>query len=470
MKPEAFRQKITAFCRANSLFSAGDRVLAGVSGGADSMALLSYLLSRSDLTVTAVHIHHGIRGEEADGDAALVENFCAGHGVSFRRVDVDVPAEAADRGLSLETAGRLIRKEIFEALMKELGCTKTALAHHADDQAETLLMHLCRGTGLKGAAGIRPACGGSVHPLLCVSKAEILEYCGREGIPYRTDSTNLSTEYTRNKIRMEILPQLDRIYPGAPAHLAAFTRDAAEWVDFADSLAEDAMEKTVCRKEKNGRDAYVIDLSGFNTKHPLIQGEILRRVLIMAAGTPVDIERRHIDMIRERLGESGTTWDIALPYDLTCMRRYDRLIFIKKDSFRPFTGCYPVSGTRRFYDCAARLSIEMELTQKKPIKNQDSLKNINEIIIDYGKIKNSFFIRGRRPGDYLFLGRGGGRKKLKKFLIDRKIDRERRDELVLLAGGSEVIWIPGIYFNQFYRPEDQTKIFMKIRLEKINEF
>ena len=208
------RKRVEDFIRKQELFGTGAQVLAAVSGGADSVCLL-YLLAQMreewELEVRAVHVNHGLRGGEADRDAAFTENFCRALSVPCRVRQVDVRGLAASQGLSEEEAARNLRyqalEEEVESWEKESGCpVRIAVAHHGDDNVETILHNLFRGSGLKGLGGIRPMRGRIVRPLLTVTRQEILDYLKEEGLEYCMDSTNGSGDYTRNRLRLQILP------------------------------------------------------------------------------------------------------------------------------------------------------------------------------------------------------------------------------------------------------------------------
>ncbi len=205
-------QRVREYIRRYHMLDKEDRVIAGVSGGADSICLLFMLMKLKeelDLDVLAVHVHHGLRGADADADAEYVRRICDGWGVGLRTFHEDVRKLAGQSGLSLEEAGRDIRREIFLRVRDELGGGKIALAHHQNDNAETLIWNLCRGCGIRGLGGIAPVTGPWIRPLLCLKREEIESYLKNRGISYCTDETNLEDDYTRNRIRRHVIPYLE---------------------------------------------------------------------------------------------------------------------------------------------------------------------------------------------------------------------------------------------------------------------
>lgn len=220
MKPVTVTKKVqTAFretVREYRMLAPGDRVLCGLSGGADSVALLHLLLMLGreyPFEVLAVHVHHGIRGAEADRDEAFCKQLCRESGVSLFCEHADAPGYAAESGKNLEEAARCLRYAIFRKICAEAGIDRIALAHHADDNLETVLLNLTRGSGLAGIRGIPPVRGSIIRPLLACKKADIAGYCEENGLSYVTDSTNADPSYARNFIRSSIVPLLERLNP-----------------------------------------------------------------------------------------------------------------------------------------------------------------------------------------------------------------------------------------------------------------
>lgn len=223
---DALMLEIKRYIEANQLIRPGDGVVVGLSGGPDSVFLLYALHTlepRMDFTLRAVHVHHGIRGAEADRDEAFSEKLCAKLDIPFQAVHVAAPAYAAQHGLSLEEAARILRYEALEAARQQLGQTRAAwiaVAHHLDDQAETVLHNLVRGAGLRGLAGMENRRNHVIRPLLSIKREDILKWLKQYDIPYVTDSTNADPHYTRNRIRSTVLPELREINPEASAHIA----------------------------------------------------------------------------------------------------------------------------------------------------------------------------------------------------------------------------------------------------------
>jgi tRNA(Ile)-lysidine synthase len=467
---QVFEKTVGDFVKRHSMFAATDRLLVGVSGGADSMGLLTYLKRRHAGPIAAVHVHHGIRGAAADADAALVDDFCKRQGIACRIVKVDVPNEAAQKKISLELAGRLARKRIFNELMAEYHCSRLVLAHHMNDQAETVMMRLIRGTGVAGAAGIQPVSGAVVRPFLCVKKDRITAYCEALQIPFRTDATNFDTRFTRNSIRQDILPQMTAINPKAVDHLADFAQMAAAYQREIDFWRTKLTDRWVT--QDGGR--LILDLSAFDTVSELMRHLIVQDCLIKAGKIMVDVEKRHVDAVTKLLDTGKTTWDLDMPHRVRVSRRYERLIFkpvleTKSDQRTPaLPGRFHIVPGVRPQTVVGHYRIivtNVENLQKKYKKGH----LINEILVNYGRIKHDLVLRRREPGDTLKI-QGVGHRKLKKFLIDHKIDKNERASMLFLADGPRILWIPGIWQDaEIGTAQDQNDMGLLIRLEKIGD-
>ena len=337
-----FENKVEAFIEEQKLLLPGDRVLIGLSGGADSACLtvvLWHLAEKLSVSLGAFHVNHGIRGKEADADALFSEGLCEKLGIPFFFVKEDVPALAKEQKAGLEEAGRELRYRTAERIAKEQGYTKIALAHQQNDVAETLLFHLFRGSSVTGLASIPAKRGKIIRPLLRCDRGEIEAYLKEKGIAYCTDSTNAGTEYTRNKIRHRILAYAKtEINEGVIGHVAAAAAELTEIEDYFVRKAEE-LQKTAERTP----EGITVLAERLSAEHPVIQRRVIHGWLGEAAGSKKDITREHIESVRELLyAQSGKR--VSLPYGMVAGRDFDR-IFIKKRNCSGNTECserYPI--------------------------------------------------------------------------------------------------------------------------------
>ena len=328
-------EKVRKYVEKFSLIEDGDVLVAGISGGADSVCLF-YLLKELQrwwkFRFVAVHVNHGLRGEEAEQDEKYVEKICMENEVPFRNIYRNVGQMAREMGLSTEEAGRKARYEIFENVMREIKGTKIVLAHHQDDQAETMLHHLARGTGISGLCGLKPVSGNRIRPLLCLKRKEIEEYLKEKGITWLTDSTNLDDAYTRNKIRHHVVSYLcEEINTEAVSHMARTAEELREIEELLQLLTEEKIQQMVERHSDYGRVSEVL------RKEPdILQRRVLLEEIKRIAGSSKDFTRTHAEDVKN-LWNRQVGKKIMLPCGVTACRGYDA-IWIQKEAVQTEQG------------------------------------------------------------------------------------------------------------------------------------
>ncbi len=454
------RKKVRDTITEYQMFPRNARIIVGVSGGMDSIALLHLLYSWKDAeerawTLTTVHIHHGLRGAEADLDQRFVEEFCASLGIPCIVRRFDVKAEAKRRGLGEEETGRLLRYEVFQEIAGEEG--RIAVAHHQNDQAETLLMRLCRGTGLTGLAGMAPVRENICRPLLFCSREEIERYCRENHLQWREDRTNQQDIYTRNKLRLRILPLLEEINPKAAAHIAETAQLLAEEEDFLAQQAAEAYEKAVL-PSPTGKVR--LDRVALKTLHPALRRRVLRKA--MAEFLPADASQAQIQALEDLLKKTtGKRRDLL--GGVCAENCYETLVlsFQKEEKQKGF--CYALPSEGEVYIEETDLKLTLWRSEKKEEIALDGCTNV----FDYDKISENLFCRTRREGDFIRLS--GGRKKIKELFIDEKIPRGEREKIPLITMGQEVLWISTLRVSAAYIPDEQTKTYLYIRIRRGQE-
>ena len=310
--------RIRAYAEKYHMLAEGDTVVAGVSGGADSVCLLLVLLELQkeiSFTIRVVHVEHGIRGEASEEDAAFVENLCKKKEIPFIQYSYDVPQIAKERGMSEEEAGRALRYEAFELEAGKFSQGKIAVAHNQNDSAETILHHMIRGSHLAGIAGIAPVRGRIIRPLLGVSREEIEAYLRELGQDYRMDATNFETVYTRNRIRHEVLPILQEINPSAISHMVRTGDALRETWEYLSRQAEFLGELVVTY----GENEALIETEKLTEIPGLLRNLVLYQTLAALAGSRKDIAEIHVvDLWKLSARQVGKS--ICLPYGLTASR------------------------------------------------------------------------------------------------------------------------------------------------------
>lgn len=432
--------KVAKYIQQKELMSEGAKVLVAISGGADSVALL-IVLKRLGYDCEALHCNFHLRGDESLRDEMFVRDLCKREGVKLTVVHFDTAAYAAEKGISIEMAAREQRYEAFESHRKECGATAIAVAHHRNDSAETMLLNLVRGTGLKGLHGIQPKNGYVVRPLLCVERNEILEYLEWRGAGYVTDSTNLESEFTRNRIRLQIIPLLQEINPSIIESLAA----TAERLGEAEKLYAKGIEEGIARV-KNGNIINIAALEREPSPQALLH-EILR---------PIGFNSSQInDILQSMDGESGRTftgkhWQVVK--DRTAL-------IITPNEDCSINAELPSNGTvetahGRLLCTTAEFSGTIE--RKKEIAT-----------IDCGKVQMPLTLRNREEGDRFTPFGMRGSKLVSDYLTDRKkslIDKQR--QLVVTDATGKIVWLVGERLAACGAVDGSTKSVMRIEWQE----
>lgn len=447
-----FRTKVNAFMTEHQMLSNGGRVLVGLSGGADSVALLSFLhelASRdSSIQLAAVHVNHQLR-EEAQRDQAFCEALCRKKQIPFYAEQTDVAAISQREHLSLEDAGRQERYRIFQHYQKELCCDVIATAHHRDDAAETVLMRLLRGCGPEGLQGILPVReDGVIRPFLSVSKAEILDYLKQIDQDYVTDETNFSCDYTRNRIRSELIPHLEKQYNPAIGE-ALFRLSALALQDNA-FLEKQAEIRFASVGKPNGEEVR-FSKELLRKEEPAMRSRLIQKAYQSLTGQRLSY---HLVKLTEALLDRQTGKQISLPGGISAEIQYGS--FVMHPAFSDEKGfSFPITDGffRTFPETGFQIRARRS-DRKENGKNSLSLPADGQIAV-----------RSRREGDHMHLP-GTGEKKLKNIFIDKKIPRSVRECWPLITYQGEIVWMAGFYKNEVRASGNQYYI---ITIEKIGE-
>lgn len=462
-------QRVMAYCEAHQLFTPGDGVVLGVSGGADSVCLLFALYGlRRELGIQlyVVHVNHGIRSD-AGRDAAYVEELCRGLEVPFTLVQENVQVLARQSGCSTEEAGRQVRYDAFAREMQQRQAQKIAVAHNAGDRAETMLLNLFRGSGLTGLGSIRPVRGQIVRPLLGLERREIEAYLEERQISYCKDSTNDTDAYTRNRIRRHILPYAEKeICSGAAAHLCRSADIFIEIEDYMEEQIRQAGKLCVTRDGASQKDAssrLILFCPAFENLHPALQKGMLLAMLKEVAPAHKDMGAGQVEQVLMLCTQPGNR-EIHLPQGIRATRSYDRVILERRQRAEKAAAasfaipilvpsnpgersiCQIPGGilrlTRLEKEDLAGKTFSPENFEKKSV---NLLENRCTKWFDCDKIEELLEWRTRKAGDYLEICTpiGRGHKTIKSLFIDEKVPARERDHIPLLAQGSHILWVAG---------------------------
>jgi tRNA(Ile)-lysidine synthase len=457
---ETALDRLRAYVQGKKLFEAGAKLLVACSGGADSVALL-YLLARlrslMQITLLAVHIDHGLRGADSEADAEYVKDLC-----QRLNIPVIVRKLKLEGSRDLENRARRKRLEIFDQLLRLYRFDFVVTAHHRNDQAETLLMNLFRGTGITGLAGIKPASGRILHPLLCFNKAELVGLLKAENLSWREDSSNADDRFRRNWIRNRLLPLLEeKVNPALTDKLAAQAEvflEADQWLrqNSAKLLKKLTLEQDAQR--------IVLSLPGLAKLPRIQQYYVLRLALGAVCGSEHDFFRHSFDEVMRLAGSQGSK-ETRLASGATIRRQYDRLLLAAGEQKTEIPEPYIVDAdrSRAVY---GRLRFSFRTLKVLP---QERLEDGYNVYLDAERICHPFTIRSRREGDR-FIPLGMDRfRKLKEFFIDLKVPRAERDLVPLFDDGEKVFWVAGYRLDDRVRITESTTSILHISAEPVDE-
>lgn len=456
--------KVISYIRDNKMFDKGDKVVVGVSGGPDSICLihvLHVLKHKLGIDLVAAHVNHCLRGEEADKDEEYVEKFCKNIGIECFVKKVDVHKVSIEKGISCETAGREVRYEFFKEILEKTNGQKIAVAHNSNDQAETVLMRIMRGSGLEGLGGIRAVRDDIyVRPILHISRKEIEEYCEGNKLNPRIDKTNLESIFTRNKIRLELIPYIEKnfnkdIVEGLNRLVDTIRKDN----DYINSIAWKKYRK-YC---KNNKEEVIIYKDAFKEKEAILT-RIIRMAFNELKGDLRNFERVHVyDIINIQRHSTGKI--VMLPNNIEVSNNYgDIHVYVRKNKKLSNNEEYNLIVDYENSLKEVGLSISLKLIKNnipKDFKKNNSIK-----YFDYDKINGDIKLRYRRNGDkFTPLGMKGS-KKLKDLFIDLKIPKNERDSIPLICFGEEIAWVVGYRVSNKFKTDENTQNILQIKIER----
>lgn len=425
--------KIRTADKQYSLFGGTKLITVACSGGADSMALLHALQSIAEeygFTVKAAHFNHLIRGEEADRDEAFVRNYCSRCGIEFVAGRSNVPEYAAENNLSVELAARKLR---YEFLLKVSNGGVVATAHHAGDNLETMLFNLVRGTALAGLCGIPPKRDIYIRPLILCSREEIEKYCNENGIEYVTDSTNLSDEYSRNRLRHHVVPELKAVRSSVETAAARTAQSLTEDEEFLSQISLQEYEKRF--------DKGALIIAGFDKLPRAVAKRVLKKYWYDKLGENPDF--LHITEIYECCINGGKC---SLPCDMFAVSKNGKL-------------CIESSEEK----VSTRFSVEISEESADLLKKNRKIHNLLlKNSIDCDKIIGKLVLRTREEGDRVLIKGRGGTKTLKKLYNEYKIPLYERENLPILADENGIVWIAKIGVAERCAVNEKTQRIYKV--------
>jgi len=478
-----FEKKVAGFIKANGLFGSADKILLAVSGGADSTALLYALCAIKAENVPALplagklsgdilcaHINHQLRGSESDGDEAFVIAQADKLNLAITTKRLDVRGFAHKNKLSIETAARKLRIESLLDIAEANNCKWVATAHQKDDNAETVIQRLVRGTGFRGLGGIWPvrkfADGiGFVRPLLCVRRDEIVEYLSKRNLKWRVDRTNDDCKYRRNYIRHRLLPALQQQCNGSIAEqLSELARSAQKFY----SLVCSSVEKIWLQLTDCTADNVTLDLKSFLAQPPAVKVEIVRRSLTYLGGGERDLTHRHYERVLQLSRQNISDREIGLPDGFVVWCEYGKLIFARaKGVLKPEEQIIKsikleVPGRARF----ARYSIEAAIFEAEGREFEKFKVQKTNFVewFDLDNVKLPLVVRSREGGDrFVPLGLRE-EKKVGKFLTAAKVPQQIRKKVFIVADAEKIIWVWPIRIGEQAKVTTETRKILQLQI------
>jgi len=454
---EYMEKKVLDAIIEHNLIEENDNIVVGVSGGPDSMALLYCLLEVRKIipfSLHVAHVNHGVRGEEAKRDQLFVEKKCSELGLPFYTKDVNMNEYAKEKGISSEEAGRELRYGFFREILKSLGKGKIAVAHNMNDQAETILMRIIRGTGPDGLKGMEYKSNDIIRPILGIDRKEIEEYIATKGIETVLDRTNLEPIYSRNKIRLELIPYIEKNFnPNIVNTLWRMSRIFSLELNFLEKYTRIKFNNLIKRYDKN---SIILDGKGFLEDDRSIQQRIIRNAILELNKSLQGITEAQVSSCLDILNNFQTGKEFRFSNDIVVRINYDEIIFEKPtksvDNDTYFLYALDVPGSVKL---DSGYYFEAKIIEKDDNFIMKKEKNIR--YFDYDKVKGTLKIRNRREGDRFVPFGMKGSKKLKDYFIDEKVPRDERDRVPLVVDDENILWVVGYRTSELYRVTDKTK-------------
>lgn len=454
-----FIEKVKDFIQRHKLISPKDTILLGVSGGPDSMALLftlSLLKKELDFSIVVCYVDHKLRPESKD-EAVFVSQIAQKLGLPFVLKELDI--DKTRRQGSLEEVARVARYKALEEARIENNGNKIATAHHLDDQVETVLMRIIRGTSIKGLGGIPIRNGNIIRPLMCVWREEILDFCKENDISYVIDSSNLSTTFTRNKIRLELLPKLTEYNPRVKEAILRIAIQAEELDQFLSYL-----EKNLLDKYKVSNQEFYVPIGDIDTLPSLLKRRIFMKILIDISPKPNEIREESYKMI-EYLIESSTGKRLDLPGGAIAYRDHNGIRILREEL--EHLPIYELNVPGMTIIDKLNKKVYTEITENSRYLKEKLSNNLYTFYLDFDKIELPIYLRGPKEGErFSPLGLRGKSKKLQDIMVDRKIPREYRGLYpVIVDSSGEIICIPEYTISEKVKITDGTRKILVLRIE-----
>lgn len=450
----------------NKMINKGDGIIVALSGGPDSICLLHVLhtlKNKYNLTIYAAHINHMLRGDESDTDERVCKEYCESLDVEFFSRAVDIEKMALEQGVSTEMAGRDARYAFFGEIMKRVGAQKIAVAHNQNDQAETVLMRMMRGTGIEGLVGIKPVRDEIfIRPIINVTRSEIEQYCEVNKLPARIDKTNFEPIYSRNKVRLELIPYIEKNFNG---DIITTLSRMCELIKRDEEFIQENVTKYFEKVCDISDEKVIIYNDAFNL-HPAVISRIIRKALLIFKGDINNIQSIHIDNVI-KIQKSETGKFTVVPKGIVITNVYGNMEITRKQQNRKthksiINECIELKMGDNYVD---DLGINIRVKQVSNNKSMNFKGKENVKYFNCDNVKN-ISVRVRKDGDRFVPFGMKGSKKLKDIFMDLKVPREKRDFVPLLCFDGEISWIVGYKISDKFKVHEGVKNIIEVTVER----
>jgi len=457
---DTFIDKVFSAIEKYEMLRGDEKVLVGLSGGPDSVCLLHVLHRLKDrlaLDLAALYIDHGLRPDETRAEIEFCRQLCGELLVEFLDRSIDVRTYAKEHGSNLQEAARELRYMTFERVAYEIGAKKITLGHTIDDQLETFFMRMFRGSGPKGLSGIPPGRGMIIRPLLDVDREDIENYLKQENKSFIMDSSNLKKDYLRNKLRLELIPEMKKMAPHITQSIARTMDILREEEKYFEIIIAKTLMKLISRKTDKRIELFLLPLEVMDR---VILRRVLRRALDETRGLR-GIEFVHIENIIELVKHGRQGDRICLPRGLRIVKDYATLVLTSEipEKLGSFILNVPGEVVLKEIGTVIKASVEHE--------REEYDRERTTAVFDAGKTGTELTIRSREKGDFFYPAGFGRKKKLQDYFVDEKVPRDERDAIPIVITGNDIVWIAGYRGDERFKVSESTKMFLKIKLYKL---
>ena len=457
--------RVEEYIRKHRLIQKGEKIVIGISGGADSICLfhvLFLLKEKWNLTLIPVHINHNLR-PTAKRDEDFVKSFLKEKGYNVQIFSEQIEEYANEKKISLEEAGREYRYQVFRETLKKEQADKIAVAHHENDVAETFLFHSIRGSSIQGLGAIQPKNQEIIRPLLCLTKKEIESYLKQNHLNWMEDETNQDNHYSRNKLRNQVIPLLEEINPKAVQHIADCAEDLRKMNEYVKEEAKKAFG--LCVKE-SGEGLLLLE-QPFLSLPEVLKKEVIKLIYEFFVKSLKNIGRIHYDMVLETFSYQ-TGGKRELPGKIEWIREPLGIYFAKAGNTPRKTDKVWINmeESKPVWINFNGMDIKIELIENK---NEEILKKTYTKMFDYDKIEGKLCFRSFEDGDYFILDATGNKKNLRRYFIDEKIPAKDRPFVPLLAEENHILWVIGKRISEYYKVSKGTKRILRVQVSELSE-